>query len=49
MRIIEVECDTLEQVAEASDAGADVVMLDNMTPDTVREAVAILGGSDRSK
>ena len=36
-RIIEVECDTLEQVVEACAAGADLVMLDNMTPEQVRE------------
>lgn len=44
-RIIEVECDTLEQVAEAKTAGPDIVLLDNMTPDMVREAVNVLGGS----
>ena len=44
-RIIEVECDSLEQVAQAKTAGPDIVLLDNMTPDMVREAVAILGGS----
>ena len=44
MRIIEVECDTLEQVAEARDAGADIVMLDNMSPDEVRKAVEMLDG-----
>ena len=44
-RIIEVECDSLEQVAQAKTAGPDIVLLDNMTPDTVREAVAIIGGS----
>jgi len=43
-RMIEVECDSLEQVAEARDAGADRVLLDNMTPDQVREAVALLEG-----
>jgi nicotinate-nucleotide pyrophosphorylase (carboxylating) len=36
---IEVECDTLEQVDRAVAAGADVVMLDNMTVDQMREAV----------
>lgn len=44
-RIIEVECDSLEQVAEAKSAGPDIVLLDNMTPDLVREAVALLGGT----
>lgn len=42
--VIEVECDTLEQVAEAKAAGADLVLLDNMTPAQVSEAVAVLGG-----
>jgi nicotinate-nucleotide pyrophosphorylase (carboxylating) len=44
-RLVEVECDTLEQVAEARDAGAHRVLVDNMTPDQVREAVARLEGS----
>lgn len=38
---VEVECDTLDQVAEAVSVGAELILLDNMTPDTVREAVAI--------
>lgn len=37
---IEVECDRLEQVREALEAGADVIMLDNMSNDDMREAVA---------
>jgi nicotinate-nucleotide pyrophosphorylase (carboxylating) len=40
-----VECDTLDQVAEAKAAGADLVLVDNMTPAQVTEAVAVLGGS----
>ncbi|MGD7788361.1 carboxylating nicotinate-nucleotide diphosphorylase [Propionibacteriaceae bacterium Y1700] len=36
----EVECDTLDQVAEAVAAGAELVLLDNMTPDEMRQAVA---------
>ncbi|MDQ1478440.1 MAG: hypothetical protein QOE62_3669 [Actinomycetota bacterium] len=44
-RMIEVECDTLEQVIEARDAAADRVLLDNMTPEQVREAVGALEGS----
>jgi nicotinate-nucleotide pyrophosphorylase (carboxylating) len=43
-RIVEVECDTLEQVGEACDAGVDIVMLDNMTPEEVGKAVARVGG-----
>jgi len=39
MTKIEVECETLDQVAEAVKAGADVVLLDNMDPFMMREAV----------
>jgi nicotinate-nucleotide pyrophosphorylase (carboxylating) len=45
MRLVEVECDTLDQVGEARDAGVDVVLVDNMSPDEVRKAVEILEGS----
>ncbi|MBT5665803.1 MAG: carboxylating nicotinate-nucleotide diphosphorylase [Rhodospirillaceae bacterium] len=41
---IEVECDTLEQVAEAIDAGADMILLDNMSLDDLRSAVAMSAG-----
>jgi nicotinate-nucleotide pyrophosphorylase (carboxylating) len=41
---IEVECDTLEQVKEAIDAGADMILFDNMNPETMKEAVAIVNG-----
>ncbi|MDB4878912.1 MAG: nicotinate-nucleotide pyrophosphorylase [Gemmatimonadetes bacterium] len=41
---IEVECDRTEQVRAALDAGADIVMLDNMTPDAMRECVGIVAG-----
>ena len=41
---IEVEVDTLDQLRQALEAGADVVLLDNMTPDTLRQAVAITAG-----
>ena len=41
---IEVETDTLTQVQEAAAAGADVIMLDNMTPAQVREAVGMVAG-----
>ena len=37
---VEVECDRLDQVVEAVDAGADMVMLDNMSPDEVAVCVA---------
>lgn len=38
---IEVEVDTLEQLQQAIDAGAELVLLDNMSPDTLRQAVAL--------
>ncbi len=41
---VEVEADTLAQVAEAVDAGADRVLLDNMTPDELSAAVALVAG-----
>ncbi len=41
---IEVECDTLDQVREAVEAGADIILFDNMTPDQMREGVAICKG-----
>jgi nicotinate-nucleotide pyrophosphorylase (carboxylating) len=41
---IEVECDTLEQVREAIEAGADMILLDNMGLEDMRQAVALSGG-----
>ena len=41
---VQVECDTMDQVREAVEAGADSLLLDNMEPDTMREAVAIVEG-----
>lgn len=41
---IELEVDTLDQLREALDQGVDAVLLDNMSPDTLREAVAMVGG-----
>jgi nicotinate-nucleotide pyrophosphorylase (carboxylating) len=43
-RIIEVECDTIDQVGEACEVGVDIVMLDNMTPDEVEKAVDLIDG-----
>jgi nicotinate-nucleotide pyrophosphorylase (carboxylating) len=40
-RMVEIECDTLEQVGEAARAGADAVLLDNMDPATVVKAIAV--------
>ncbi|WP_315794143.1 carboxylating nicotinate-nucleotide diphosphorylase [Paenibacillus sp. BIC5C1] len=39
---IEVETENLEQVREALQAGADIIMLDNMQPDLMREAVVLI-------
>jgi nicotinate-nucleotide pyrophosphorylase (carboxylating) len=42
MRTVEVECDGLAEVEEAVSAGADAVLLDNMAPSVVAEAVALV-------
>ncbi|MDD6148800.1 MAG: carboxylating nicotinate-nucleotide diphosphorylase [Lachnospiraceae bacterium] len=44
VRKIEVETETLEQVQEAVDAGADIIMLDNMDHDTMQQAIDIISG-----
>ena len=44
---VEVECDTLEQVSEALDAGVDAILLDNMSLAELRAAVALAGGRAR--
>ncbi|HBG76986.1 MAG TPA: carboxylating nicotinate-nucleotide diphosphorylase, partial [Clostridiales bacterium] len=41
---VEVEVESLEQLNEALDAGADIIMLDNMSFDVMREAVRITAG-----
>ncbi len=41
---VEVECDNLDQVREALDAGPDVIMLDNMNLRSLREAVQLIDG-----
>ena len=41
---IEVEVEHLDMVREAADAGADIIMLDNMTPDEMKEAIRIIDG-----
>ncbi|WP_338104932.1 carboxylating nicotinate-nucleotide diphosphorylase [Modestobacter muralis] len=43
---VQVECDTVAQVTEAVEAGADFLLLDNMTPDQLRQAVAAVGDRD---
>ena len=44
VRKIEIEVETLDQVKEAVEAGADIIMLDNMTPDKMKEAVKLIDG-----
>lgn len=44
VRKIEIEVETLEQVKEAVAAGADIIMLDNMTPEMMKEAVELIAG-----
>jgi len=46
-RVVEVECDTLDQVAEACAARPDVVLVDNMSPQDVKAAVDLLDGVAR--
>jgi nicotinate-nucleotide pyrophosphorylase (carboxylating) len=41
---IELEVDTLDQLGEALQCGVDAVLLDNMDPETLRRAVAMVGG-----
>lgn len=44
VRKIEVETENLDMVKEAVEAGADIIMLDNMTPDQMAEAIRIIDG-----
>lgn len=44
VRKIEVEVENLDMCREAVEAGADIIMLDNMTPAQMKEAVALIGG-----
>ena len=44
VRKIEVETETLEQVQEALDAGAEIIMLDNMDHETMKQAIALIDG-----
>jgi nicotinate-nucleotide pyrophosphorylase (carboxylating) len=41
---IEIEVDRLDQIAEALDAGADIILLDNMSPAELAEAVTMING-----
>ena len=44
VRKIEVEVENLDMVREAVEAGADIIMLDNMSPDEMKEAIRIIDG-----
>lgn len=46
---VQVECDTLEQAAKAIEAGADSLLLDNMPPSMLREAVALVAGRAKTE
>ena len=49
VRKVEVEVETLEQLAEAVEAGADIIMLDNMDNDTMRKAVEMVAGKAQTE
>lgn len=49
VRKIEVETETLDMVREAVEAGADIIMLDNMTTEQMKEAVRIIGGRAKTE
>lgn len=46
---VEVECENLNMVREAVEAGADIIMLDNMDHDAMREAIALIDGRARTE
>ena len=41
---IEVEVENIEMAREAAEAGADIIMLDNMTPEQMKEAIKVIDG-----
>lgn len=49
VRKIEVEVETLEMLQEALDAGADIIMLDNMTPEMMKAAVEMTAGQAQTE
>ena len=49
VRKIEVEVESLAQVKEAVEAGADIIMLDNMTPEMMKEAVQLIDGKAKTE
>ena len=49
VRKIEVEVENLEMMREALEAGADIIMLDNMTPEMIKEAVKMAAGKAKTE
>ncbi|MFV9506887.1 MAG: carboxylating nicotinate-nucleotide diphosphorylase [Oscillochloridaceae bacterium umkhey_bin13] len=49
MVCVEVEVENVEQAAEAAEAGADLILLDNMPPDQLQAAVAVIAGRARTE
>ena len=49
VRKIEVEVENLEMMREALEAGADIIMLDNMTPEMMKEAVKMAAGKAKTE
>lgn len=49
VRRIELEAETLDMVREAADAGADIIMLDNMDHETMRKAIEIIDGRAKTE
>ena len=49
VRKIEVEVENLDMLKEALDAGADIIMLDNMTPETMKKAVEMVNGRAKTE
>ena len=41
---IEVEVENIDMAREAAEAGADIIMLDNMTPEQMKEAIKVIDG-----
>ena len=49
VRKIEVETENLDMVKEAVEAGADIIMLDNMTPEQMAEAIRLIDGRAKTE
>jgi len=46
---VEVEADTIEQAVQAAEAGADIIMLDNMSPEQMRHAIKLIDGRAKTE